>query len=84
MAQIAIDKERMAAFCRRHRIRCLALYGSVLRPDFRPDSEIDVLVACEPGAVPGLCGIARPEERIRNNASTAKTAVAWGWRRSRD
>ena len=64
MAQIAIDKERIAAFCRRHRVRRLALYESVLRPDFRPDSDIDVLVAFEPGVVPGLFGIARMEREL--------------------
>jgi predicted nucleotidyltransferase len=51
---ITIHKERIAEFCRRHRIRKLALFGSVLRDDFRPDSDIDVLVKFEPGQVVGL------------------------------
>ncbi len=41
-------------FCQRHHIRRLALFGSVLREDFKPDSDIDILVEFEPGHVPGL------------------------------
>jgi predicted nucleotidyltransferase len=52
--RIAIDHERLAGFCRRNHIRKLALFGSVLRDDFRPDSDVDVLVEFEPGHVPGL------------------------------
>ena len=52
--RIAIDRERLARFCRRNHIRRLALFGSVLRHDFRPDSDVDVLVEFEPGKVPGL------------------------------
>jgi predicted nucleotidyltransferase len=44
----------IAAFCRRHRIRRLAVFGSVLRDDFRPDSDVDVLVEFEAGARVGL------------------------------
>jgi len=51
---VAIDPQEIAAFCRRHGIRRLALFGSVLRDDFRPDSDVDVLVEFEPGRVPGL------------------------------
>lgn len=64
MASISVDKERVAAFCRKHRIRRLALFGSVLRSDFRPDSDVDVLVEFEPGSVPGLFGIARMEREL--------------------
>jgi hypothetical protein len=49
-----VPKEQIAEFCRRNHIRKLALFGSVLREDFRPDSDIDVLVEFEPGHVPGL------------------------------
>ena len=49
-----IPTDRIAEFCRTHRIRRLALFGSVLRDDFRPDSDIDVLVEFEPGATPGF------------------------------
>lgn len=51
---IAIPKDKIADFCRRHRIRKLALFGSVLREDFGPESDVDVLVEFEPGHVPGL------------------------------
>ena len=52
--RIPIDRQRLAEFCRRHHIRRLSLYGSVLRDDFRPDSDVDVLVEFEPGHVVGL------------------------------
>lgn len=45
---IALDREKIAAFCRRWKIKELALFGSVLREDFRPDSDVDVLVSFEP------------------------------------
>jgi uncharacterized protein len=41
-------------FCRRHRIRKLAVFGSALRDDFGPDSDLDILVQFHQGAVPGL------------------------------
>ena len=53
-AAIEVDRERIAEFCRRHHIRRLALFGSVLRDDFTPDSDVDVLVEFEPEHVPGL------------------------------
>lgn len=51
---IDIRNDRIAEFCRRHRIRKLSLFGSILRDDFRPDSDIDVLVEFEPGTRVGL------------------------------
>ena len=42
--QIHVPKERIAEFCRKWKITELALFGSVLREDFRPDSDVDVLV----------------------------------------
>jgi uncharacterized protein len=53
-SRIAINRERIADFCRRNHIHRFALFGSVLREDFRLDSDIDVLVEFEPGHVPGL------------------------------
>jgi len=53
-ARITIPHERVSDFCRRHHIRKLALFGSVLRDDFRPESDVDVLVEFEPGRTPGL------------------------------
>jgi uncharacterized protein len=60
-ARITISQADIAAFCRRHHIRKLALFGSVLRDDFRPDSDIDVLVEFEPGHVLGLIRLAGME-----------------------
>ena len=51
---IEIPKDRIAEFCRNNHIRRLALFGSVLRDDFGPDSDVDVLVEFEPGQTPGL------------------------------
>lgn len=51
---VEVDRERIAEFCRRWKITEFALFGSVLRDDFRPDSDVDVLVNFEPGHVPGL------------------------------
>ncbi len=53
-AQIEIPSDKIAAFCRRNRIRRLALFGSVLRDDFTSESDVDVLVDFEPGETPGL------------------------------
>jgi uncharacterized protein len=52
------SKDMLAAFCRRHAIRELALFGSVLREDFRPDSDVDILVEFEPEAHHGLFDLA--------------------------
>jgi predicted nucleotidyltransferase len=45
-----MDPHQIADFCRRWKVVELALFGSVLRADFRPDSDVDVLVTFEPGA----------------------------------
>ncbi len=51
---ISIDDGRVADFCRRNHIARLSLFGSVLRDDFTPNSDVDVLVEFEPGKTPGL------------------------------
>ena len=61
-ARIAVDREEIAGFCRRNHICRLALFGSVLRDDFGPDSDIDVLVEFESGHVPGLAFIRLEQE----------------------
>jgi predicted nucleotidyltransferase len=61
-ARIDIPKDMIAEFCRRNRIRRLALFGSVLRDDFRPESDVDVLVEFEPDARVGLRFFALEEE----------------------
>lgn len=64
MAKITLDREKIAAFCRQHHVRRLALFGSALREDFGPESDIDVLVEFKPGHTPGLLGIARLEREL--------------------
>lgn len=59
---LSIDRAELAAFCRRHHIRRLALFGSVLRDDFGPESDVDVLVEFEPGHVPGLAFLSMEAE----------------------
>ena len=49
-ARIDIPKEEIAAFCQRNHIRRMALFGSVLRDDFTPESDVDMLVDFEPDA----------------------------------
>lgn len=63
--KLTIDRNQVADFCRRHRIRRLGLFGSVLREDFGPGSDVDVLVEFEPGPVPGLAFFSMQEELSR-------------------
>jgi predicted nucleotidyltransferase len=63
-ARLALDAAQIEAFCRRHHIRKLALFGSVLRDDFRPDSDVDVLVEFEPGQTVGLFRLVGMEEEL--------------------
>ncbi len=72
MVQVSVNKTEVAEFCRTKHIRRLALFGSVLRPDFGPDSDVDVLVEFEPGHTPGLFGVARMEREL---------SALWGGRR---
>ncbi len=58
------SKEILSEFSRRHHIRKLALFGSVLREDFGGDSDIDVLVEFEPGHTPGFFGLMNMEEEL--------------------
>ncbi len=60
---LVIDQSRLAELCRRYRIRRLSLFGSVLRDDFRTDSDVDVLVEFESGCTPGLA-IADIEDQL--------------------
>lgn len=53
-AMIRLPKDRIAEFCKRNQIRRLSLFGSVLREDFGPESDIDILVEFEPGTRVGL------------------------------
>ncbi|MYD66363.1 MAG: nucleotidyltransferase family protein [Chloroflexi bacterium] len=57
-AQVSVSRDALVAFCTEHGIRRLAVFGSALRDDFGPASDIDVLVEFEPDRVPGLLGVA--------------------------
>ncbi|TVQ64526.1 MAG: nucleotidyltransferase [Phycisphaerales bacterium] len=61
---IPIPMDRIADFCRRWKITEFALFGSVLRDDFGPESDVDVLVTFEPGARIGLVSFARLEREL--------------------
>jgi len=54
IGNIRVTKDKIAEFCQRHSIRKLAFFGSVLRDDFRPGSDVDVLVEFIPGAAVGF------------------------------
>jgi predicted nucleotidyltransferase len=64
MFQVPVDRDEIAGFCRKHHVSRLSLFGSVLRDDFGPDSDVDVLVEFEPGHVPGFLRIARMEREL--------------------
>ena len=61
VTNITIPETTIEEFCRKHHIRKLSLFGSVLREDFRPDSDVDVLVEYEPEAIVTLLDMARQE-----------------------
>jgi uncharacterized protein len=61
---ITVPKARVDAFCEQHYIHTLYLFGSVIREDFRPDNDIDILVEFEPGHVPGFFGIVDMEQEL--------------------
>ncbi len=61
---IEVDRERIAGFCRRWRITELSLFGSVLRDDFRPESDVDVLVVFAPEADWGFGDLLQMEEEL--------------------
>ncbi len=64
MSRLSYDREALAELCRRHRIRRLALFGSVLKGTERPDSDVDLLVEFEPDAVPGLLALVAIEAEL--------------------
>ncbi len=61
---IAVPQEKIADFCRRHRIRRLSFFGSVLGDKFGPDSDVDVLVEFQPAAKRGLLRLAAMEKEL--------------------
>ena len=64
-ARIAIDRDKVAGFCQRWKIVKLSFFGSVLRDDFGPDSDVDVLVVFAPDAHWGLFDMVHMQEELK-------------------
>lgn len=62
--RIPVDQAAIREFCRRHGIRRLALFGSVIRDDFTDASDVDVLVEFHPGRTPGFFGLVRMQDEL--------------------
>ena len=75
--QLSIPRETLAAFCRAHGIRRLAIFGSALRDDFGPDSDVDVLVEFDPDRIPGLFGLAGMESELSDVFGREVDLVTW-------
>ncbi len=54
MVSLANNRQQLSALCQKRKIRRLAAFGSILRDDFRPESDLDLLVEFEPGKIPGF------------------------------
>jgi uncharacterized protein len=63
-ARIPIPRTEINAFCRRNQVKSLALFGSVLRADFRPDSDVDILVEFQPEAQIGFMAMSRMQREL--------------------
>jgi len=64
MSNITVPQEKIADFCRRHQIRRLSFFGSVLGEEFGPESDVDVLVEFQPAAKRGLLRLAAMEQEL--------------------
>ena len=74
--QFKIPKKKIEAFCKNHSIRKLSFFGSFLRKDFGPDSDVDILVEFEPGQKVGflkLAGMERELSEILNHKVDLRT-----------
>jgi len=63
-AQIGLPEDKVASFCKKHHIRKLSLFGSALRDDFGPGSDVDILVEFEPGKAPSFFRLFDMEEEL--------------------
>ena len=63
-SHIAVPKEQIEEFCKRYHIRKLSLFGSILGSDFKPESDVDVLVEFEVGYKVGLLKMAHIENEL--------------------
>ncbi len=64
MNRLSVEYDTLAQLCRRHHIRRLSLFGSALRGEDLPDSDVDLLVEFEPDKAPGLLGLAGIEAEL--------------------
>jgi len=64
MTRLPIDEKKIADFCRRWKINEFSFFGSVLREDFRPDSDVDILVSFHPKAEWSLWDLAEMKEEL--------------------
>ena len=62
--KISIQKDKIAEFCKKHHIQRLAIFGSSLRKDFGPESDVDILVNFEPGQTPGFFRLFEMEDEL--------------------
>jgi predicted nucleotidyltransferase len=84
--QVHLDRDSLAEFCRKWRIRELSLFGSALRDDFGPDSDLDFLVSFEPEAGWDLFDLIAMKEELENRFGrrvdlVEKEALRNPWRR---
>ena len=63
-SDLTVPEAQIASFCRQHAVRELALFGSATRDDFRPDSDVDVLIDFEPTARVGLIELERMRQEL--------------------
>jgi predicted nucleotidyltransferase len=64
--KISIPRQKISAFCRRWKVTEFSLFGSILRDDFRPDSDVDVLVTFAPDSRVSLFDLVRMEDELKN------------------
>lgn len=63
--RIEVPRDRLETFCRTHRVRRLSIFGSALRDDFRPDSDVDILVSFEEGARYSLFDLVTMQDELQ-------------------
>lgn len=85
-AAVHLDQDALAAFCQKWRIRELSLFGSALREDFRPDSDLDFLVSFEPDATWDLFDLVTMKDELKDQYGreidlVEKEALRNPWRR---
>lgn len=61
---LKISKENLICYCTKNHIKRLSVFGSAIRDDFHPESDVDLLVIFEQGAEPGFLGLAKMEREL--------------------